>query len=182
MPAYELKINGQVRKLDVAADTPLLWVLRDQLELVGTKFGCGISQCGACTVHLNGVPTRSCMTRVANVGEAAVTTIEGLSPDGSHPVQKAWVRLDVPQCGYCQAGQIMAAAALLAQNQKPSESDIDSAMGGNLCRCCTYPRIRRAVQEAAAAMRGEKLSDAAGVELTAGLASLNCTASGEVRA
>ncbi len=109
MAVYELKVNGQLRKVDVAADTPLLWALRDQLELVGTKYGCGISQCGACTVHVNGVPTRSCITRVAKVEGAEITTIEGLSPDGSHPAQKAWVRLDVPQCGYCQAGQLMSA-------------------------------------------------------------------------
>ena len=182
MPAYELKINGQVRKLNVAADTPLLWALRDELDLVGTKYGCGLNQCGACTVHVNGVATRSCMTRVSNVGSAAITTIEGLSPDGSHPVQKAWVRLDVPQCGYCQAGQIMSAVALLAKNQQPSDADIDAALSGNLCRCCTYPRIRRAVQEAAAAMRGEALSDSAGVEMTAGLACESCASQRELQA
>jgi isoquinoline 1-oxidoreductase subunit alpha len=182
MPAYELKINGQSRKAEVAADTPLLWVLRDHLDLVGTKYGCGISQCGACTVHVDGVPKRSCMLRVANVGGAEVTTIEGLSPDGSHPVQKAWVRLDVPQCGYCQAGQIMSAAALLAKNSKPTDADIDDAMSGNVCRCCTYPRIRRAVQEAAAALRGEKLSDAAGVEMTAGVACASCPDRGNLPA
>lgn len=174
MPVYELKINGQPRKIDVPADTPLLWALRDQLDLVGTKFGCGMSLCGACTVHVNGVPTRSCTTRVSNVGAAAVTTIEGLSADGSHPLQKAWIKFDVPQCGYCQAGQIMTAAALLAQNPKPSEADIDAALGGNLCRCGTYPRIRRAVLEAAAVMRGEKPPETAGVVMTAGLACTTC--------
>lgn len=176
MPAYDLKINGQSRSVDVAADTPLLWVLRDTLDLVGTKFGCGLAQCGACTVHLNGRPERSCTLRVSQVGNRAVTTIEGLSPDGSHPLQKAWLKHDVPQCGYCQAGQIMAAAALLAENNKPTDADIDAAMSGNLCRCATYLRIRKAILDAAATMRGEKAADAGGVNATAGLACTNlCT-------
>ncbi len=173
MPTYELKVNGALRKVDVAADTPLLWVLRDSLDLVGTKFGCGLSQCGACTVHLNGGAIRSCQTRVAAVASGAVTTIEGLSPDGSHPLQRAWIKHDVPQCGYCQAGQIMTAAALLAQNNKPTDAEIDAALAGNLCRCGTYPRIRRAVREAAAALRGEKLTET-GVDVTAGLAASTC--------
>lgn len=149
MPKYTLNVNGQSRSVEVAADTPLLWVLRDSLELVGTKFGCGIGKCGACTVHINGVPTRSCMTTAAQVGRKQVTTIEGLSPDGSHPLQKAWVDLDVAQCGYCQAGQIMTAAALLKENPKPTDQDIDDAMEGNLCRCATYLRIRAGIKHAA---------------------------------
>jgi isoquinoline 1-oxidoreductase subunit alpha len=149
MPKYTLNVNGQSKTVDVAADTPLLWVLRDSLELVGTKFGCGIGKCGACTVHLNGVPTRSCMTTAAQVGRKQITTIEGLSADGSHPLQKAWVDLDVAQCGYCQAGQIMTAAALLKENPKPNDQDIDDAMEGNLCRCATYLRIRAGIKQAA---------------------------------
>jgi isoquinoline 1-oxidoreductase alpha subunit len=149
MPKYTLNINGQPRTVDVASDTPLLWVLRDNLELVGTKFGCGIGKCGACTVHLNGVPTRACMTTVNTVGRKQVVTIEGLSADGSHPLQKAWCELDVAQCGYCQAGQIMTAAALLKENPKPTDQDIDDAMDGNLCRCATYLRIRAGIKLAA---------------------------------
>jgi isoquinoline 1-oxidoreductase alpha subunit len=144
-----LKINGVTRTVDVPGDMPLLWVLRDVLDLKGTKFGCGISQCGACTVQLNGQPIRSCRRAISTVANADVTTIEGLSPDGSHPVQRAWQELDVPQCGYCQAGQIMSAAALLKRNPKPTDADIDAAMSGNICRCATYLRIRQAIHSAA---------------------------------
>ena len=147
--AIDFTVNGKPTSVDVAPDTPLLWVLRDELDLKGTKFGCGVSQCGACTVHVGGVATRSCATAVSRVAGAAVTTIEGLSADGSHPLQKAWEEIDVPQCGYCQAGQIMSAAALLARNPKPTDADIDSAMNGNLCRCATYLRIRQAIHKAA---------------------------------
>jgi len=153
MPAYTLKVNGQTRKVEAASDTPLLWVLRDHLELVGTKYGCGIGQCGACTVHLNGVPMRSCQMPVATVAGMQITTIEGLSPDGSHPLQKAWCDHDVPQCGYCQAGQIMTAAALLKGSPNPTEEEIDGAMAGNLCRCGTYVRIKAAIKDAAATMQ-----------------------------
>jgi isoquinoline 1-oxidoreductase alpha subunit len=154
MPHYSLNVNGQARTLDVPADTPLLWALRDNLNLVGTKFGCGMGLCGACTVHLNGTPTRSCQTPVSSVGTASVTTIEGLSPDGSHPLQKAWCDHDVPQCGYCQAGQIMSAAALLKNNPQPTDADIDTALAGNICRCGTYVRIHAAVKDAAAMAQG----------------------------
>ena len=143
------KVNGKPTTVDVPADMPLLWVLRDALDMKGTKFGCGAAQCGACTVHLNGNPTRSCVLPVSAVANADVTTVEGLSPDGSHPLQRAWDELDVPQCGYCQAGQLMSAAALLARQPKPSDADIDTAMNGNLCRCATYPRIRAAIHRAA---------------------------------
>jgi isoquinoline 1-oxidoreductase alpha subunit len=146
---YTLKINGQSKQVDVPADMPLLWVLRDVLNLKGTKFGCGVGACGACTVQLNGRAVRACSTQVSSVGNQEVKTIEGLSPDGSHPLQKAWMELDVPQCGYCQAGQIMNAAALLARNSNPSDADIDAAMTGNLCRCGTYLRIRKAIHLAA---------------------------------
>jgi len=146
---YTLKINGQSKQVDVPADTPLLWVLRDVLNMKGTKFGCGIGACGACTVQLNGNAVRACQTQVSRVGNQEVKTIEGLSPDGSHPLQKAWMELDVPQCGYCQAGQLMSASALLAKNPKPSNADIDSAMTGNVCRCGTYVRIREAIHLAA---------------------------------
>jgi isoquinoline 1-oxidoreductase alpha subunit len=146
---YTLKINGQSRTVDVPADMPLLWVLRDVLNMKGTKFGCGIGACGACTVHMNGRAVRACQTQVSSVGNQEIKTIEGLSADGSHPLQKAWLELDVPQCGYCQAGQIMTAAALLERNAKPSDADIDSAMTGNLCRCGTYIRIRKAIHLAA---------------------------------
>src|SRR4030095_15231967 len=150
---FTLNINGKTSTVDVPGDMPLLWVLRDVVNLKGTKFGCGIGQCGACTVQLSGRAVRSCQTPVSMVGNAAVTTIEGLSPDGSHPLQRAWQDLDVPQCGYCQAGQIMSAAALLATNPKPSDADIDRAMNGNLCRCGTYLRIRQAIHKAASAPR-----------------------------
>lgn len=148
MPEFTLSVNGQSRTVNVPRDMPLLWVLRDSLGLTGTKFGCGIAQCGACTVHLDGVPTRSCDTPVSTVGNRPIITIEGLSSDGSHPVQRAWIAEDVPQCGYCQSGQVMAAAALLAAHPHPSDADIDAAMT-NICRCGTYQRIRRAVHRAA---------------------------------
>ncbi len=142
------KVNGKPATVDVPPDMPLLWVLRDVLDLKGTKFGCGMAQCGACTVHVGGEPTRSCVTPVSRVQGADVTTIEGLSPDGSHALQRAWQELDVPQCGYCQAGQLMSAAALLAKHPKPTDADIDAAMNGNLCRCATYLRIRQAIHRA----------------------------------
>lgn len=146
-----LQINGKSYDIgDLDPSTPLLWVLRDELGLVGTKFGCGIAQCGACTVHLNGTPVRSCTLPVGNVGDQAVTTIEGLATDDVlHPLQQAWIDLDVPQCGYCQAGQLMSAAALLRENASPSDDDIDRAMSGNICRCGTYVRIRKAIHTAA---------------------------------
>ena len=144
-----LKVNGQIRTVDAPPDMPLLWVLRDLLDLPGTKFGCGVGQCGACTVHLKGVAIKSCSIPVSAVKGAEITTIEGLSSDGSHPLQEAWQEIDVPQCGYCQAGQIMAAAALLAKKPKPTDADIDQAMNGNLCRCATYLRIRKAIHRAA---------------------------------
>jgi isoquinoline 1-oxidoreductase alpha subunit len=153
---YTLNVNGQSRTVDVMPDTPLLWVLRDTLELPGTKFGCGVGQCGACTIHLNGVPTRACMTPVSTVGRMKVTTIEGLAASEAklHPVQQAWCELDVAQCGYCQAGQIMTAAALLKDNPKPTDEDIDGAMAGNLCRCGTYTRIRAGIKRAAELANG----------------------------
>ena len=143
------KVNGKPRTVDVPGEMPLLWVLRDVLDLKGTKFGCGIGQCGACSVHVNGTLVRSCQRRAATVDGADVTTIEGLSPDGSHPLQRAWEELDVPQCGYCQAGQLMSAAALLASKPNPTDADIDQAMNGNICRCATYLRIRQAIHRAA---------------------------------
>ena len=143
------RVNGKPTTVDVPSDMPLLWVLRDVLDLPGTKFGCGIAQCGACTVHLNGTAVRACTTPVSAAAGAEVTTIEGLSPDGSHPLQLAWQELDVPQCGYCQAGQIMSAAALLERNPSPSDAEIDQALAGNICRCATYTRIRAAVHQAA---------------------------------
>jgi isoquinoline 1-oxidoreductase subunit alpha len=143
-------VNGKPASVDVAPDMPLLWVLRDVLDLKGTKYGCGISQCGACTVHVKGVATRSCVLPVSAVRGAEITTIEGLSPDGTHPLQRAWEELDIPQCGYCQAGQLMSAAALLAKTPKPTDADIDAAMNGNLCRCATYLRIRQGIHRAAA--------------------------------
>jgi len=146
---YTLLVNGASTSVDVDSDTPLLWVLRDHLNLTGTKFGCGVGQCGACTVHLDGQATRSCQWIVRDVGARHITTIEGLSADGSHPVQRAWVREQVPQCGYCQVGQIMSAAALLAGTPHPTDADIDAAMAGNICRCGTYQRIRRAIHAAA---------------------------------
>ena len=147
--SIKLTVNGRAHDVDAAPDVPLLWVLRDVLDLKGTKFGCGIALCGACTVHLDGEPARSCQLPVASVGAKKITTIEGLSPDGSHPLQKAWQELDVPQCGYCQAGQIMTAAALLRRNPNPKDADIDAAMAGNLCRCATYLRIREGIKKAA---------------------------------
>ncbi len=152
----QLNVNGTVREVDAPEDMPLLWVLRDVLGLTGTKFGCGMAQCGACTVHLDGQATRSCVLPVSAVAGRMVTTIEGLSPDGSHPVQKAWVDADVVQCGYCQPGQIMSAAALVAQNPNPSDADIDAALAGNICRCGTYQRVREAVRTAAAQRRASR--------------------------
>jgi len=156
-----LLINGTRHEVDADESTPLLWVLRDSLGLTGTKFGCGIAACGACTVHVDGVAIRSCVTPVASVADKSVTTIEGLSTDNSHPVQEAWIALDVPQCGYCQSGQIMSAVALLAKNPEPSDADIDSAMSGNLCRCGTYLRVRQAIKDAARRMprRSNPLQD-----------------------
>jgi isoquinoline 1-oxidoreductase alpha subunit len=149
MAQYSLYVNGSVKTVDVDPSTPMLWVLRDHLDLVGTKFGCGIAQCGACTIHLNGTAVRSCQLPVSSVGNGEVVTIEGISEDGDHPVQLAWIKEDVPQCGYCQAGQIMSATALLKQNPNPTDEEIESAMAGNLCRCGTYIRIKKAVKEAA---------------------------------
>jgi isoquinoline 1-oxidoreductase alpha subunit len=148
-----LSVNGRKFDLDIEPETPLLWVIRDEIGLTGTKYGCGIAQCGACTVHLDGQAVRSCSLRVGDVGEQKVTTIEGLSPDRKHPVQQAWVAEDVPQCGYCQSGQIMAAAAFLASTPNPSDADIDDGLT-NICRCGTYPRIRAAVHRAAALIKG----------------------------
>jgi isoquinoline 1-oxidoreductase alpha subunit len=150
-----LRINGNPVEVDVAPDTPLLWVLRDTLGLQGTKFGCGLGLCGACTVHVAGAPVRSCQTPVSAVGDYEITTIEGLSADGSHPVQRAWLQVDVPQCGYCQSGQIMSAAALVANNRAPTDADIDAAMTGNICRCGTYDRIRAAIKRAAELAGGQ---------------------------
>jgi isoquinoline 1-oxidoreductase alpha subunit len=149
MPVYTLNVNGKALKVDVAADTPLLWVLRDNLRLVGTKFGCGIGSCGACTVHLNGNSTRACLTPVSSVGASKVITIEGLSEKGDHPLQQAWDEVDVPQCGYCQAGQIMTAAAFLKKTPKPTDDQIKAALDANLCRCGTHMRIISAVRKAA---------------------------------
>ena len=147
----KLKVNGKQYSIQALPDTPLLWALRDNLGLTGTKFGCGVGLCGACTVHVNGEATRSCITPVSSVVGKSITTIEGLSADGSHPVQKAWIADDVPQCGYCHPGQIMSAAALLAKKPSPTDADIDAAMSGNICRCGTYQRIRRAIHRAAGA-------------------------------
>jgi isoquinoline 1-oxidoreductase subunit alpha len=143
------QLNGETKTVDAPAEMPLLWVLRDMLDLKGTKYGCGSGLCGACTVHVNGIPARSCQRPMSRVQGVRVTTIEGLSPDGSHPLQKAWQELDVPQCGYCQAGQLMQAAALLRNNPKPTDADIDNAMSNNICRCATYTRIREAIKTAA---------------------------------
>jgi isoquinoline 1-oxidoreductase subunit alpha len=148
MPVYQLAVNGKKLHVDVAADTPVLWVLRDHLQLTGTKFGCGIGQCGACTIHLNGAAVRSCSLPVSAVNDKAITTIEGLSANGDHPLQLLWDEVDVPQCGYCQAGQIMTAAALLKRNPKPTLQQIENTMHGNICRCGAYHRIREAVLEA----------------------------------
>ncbi|MEO6103503.1 MAG: (2Fe-2S)-binding protein [Pseudoxanthomonas sp.] len=150
----KLNVNGNEREVEAPADMPLLWVLRDLMGLTGTKFGCGIAQCGACTVHVEGAPLRSCITPVAAVAGKKITTIEGLSANGEHPVQQAWLELDVVQCGYCQSGQIMSAVALLAVIPKPTDTDIDQALSGNLCRCGTYPRIRAAVHRAAELDKG----------------------------
>ncbi len=149
MATFELNINGTKQQVDVDPATPMLWVLRDHLDLVGTKFGCGIAQCGACTIHIDGNAVRSCQLPVSRVGEKAITTIEGLSEKGDHPLQEAWLEHDVPQCGYCQAGQIMNAASLLKNNPNPSDADIDAAMNGNICRCGTYTRIKAAIKTAA---------------------------------
>ncbi len=149
MSKYTLHVNGKAQVVDVEPDTPLLWALRDTLGLVGTKYGCGLGQCGACTVHLDGVPARSCLTPVSSVGKQKITTIEGLDTNARHPLQLAWQELDVPQCGYCQAGQIMSACALLKQHPAPSDAQIDEAMAGNLCRCATYTRIRAGIHRAA---------------------------------
>lgn len=149
MPAYTITVNGNKQTVDVSPDTPLLWVLRDELDLVGTKYGCGIAQCGACTVHANGLAVRSCSLPVSAVVDQEITTIEGLDEGAMHPLQQAWREHDVPQCGYCQAGQIMNAAALLKDNADPTDADIDVAMYGNLCRCGTYTRIKAAVKTAA---------------------------------
>jgi isoquinoline 1-oxidoreductase subunit alpha len=149
MAKYNLKINGQARQVDVDPTTPILWILRDHLNLPGTKYGCGVAACGACTIHLNGSAVRSCQLPVSSVGNKEITTIEGLSANGDHPVQKAWLELDVAQCGYCQAGQIMSAAALLKTKPNPGDADIEAAMTGNICRCGTYLRIKEAVKSAA---------------------------------
>ena len=153
MAQFTLSINGAKHSVDVSPDTPILWVLRDHIKLVGTKYGCGIAQCGACTVHLEGAAIRSCSVPVSEVGDKAITTIEGLSEKGDHPLQKAWVENDVPQCGYCQAGQIMNAASLLNMIPNPSDQEIDGAMNGNICRCGTYIRIKKAIKSAAAEMQ-----------------------------
>lgn len=147
--AYTLNVNGKTQTVDVPGDMPLLWVLRDTMHLYGTKYGCGVGQCGACTVHMRGRATRACQVQVQNAVNVPIVTIEGLSPTGTHPLQQAWMDLDVPQCGYCQAGQLMSAAALLATTPKPTDSDIDTAMSGNLCRCGTYTRIREGIKRAA---------------------------------
>ena len=147
--AFKLNVNGKSAMVDATGDKPLLWVIRDILNLKATKYGCGIGQCGACTVHLNGKAVRSCQTPLSAVGSQSITTLEGLSPNGTHPVQLAWQEIDVPQCGYCQVGQMMSAAALLSKTPRPSDKDIDSAMNGNLCRCGTYLRIRQAIHKAA---------------------------------
>jgi len=154
MARYTLRVNGTSHRVEAPPDMPLLWVLRDLVGLTGTRYGCGVSQCGACTVHLGGSAVRSCVTPVSAVGGAEVTTIEGLSDDGSHPVQRAWIAEEVPQCGYCQSGQIMSAAALLGRTPDPTDEDIDQAMSGNLCRCGTYDRIRKAIHRAASEAKG----------------------------
>ncbi len=154
MAAFRIKVNGQSHDVDVLPDTPLLWVLRDTLKFTGTKFGCGVAQCGACTVYLDGSPLRSCSMPVSGIGDSEITTIEGLDGKEAAAVQKAWVARDVPQCGYCQSGQIMSAIALLQANKKPTDRDIDLAMNGNICRCATYVRIRAAIHDAAKSLEG----------------------------
>ncbi len=149
MPTYQLKINGESRTIEASEDTPVLWILRDHLNLVGTKYGCGVALCGTCTIHLDGNAVRSCVLTMAQVEGRSITTIEGLSKDGSHPVQQAWKEVDVPQCGYCQTGQIMTASAFLEKNPNPSSQEIKNAMNGNICRCAAYNRIHRAVEVAA---------------------------------
>jgi isoquinoline 1-oxidoreductase subunit alpha len=156
--AIEFTLNGKPESIDVSPDMPLLWVLRDTLNMTGTKFGCGAGLCGACTVHINGEARRSCQTPASSVAGKKVTTIEGLSADGSHPVQQAWMEVDVPQCGYCQSGQIMSAVALLSKKSNPTDSDIDEAMSGNICRCGTYQRIRKAIHRAAAVQAGKAVA------------------------
>ncbi len=151
--SVKFQVNGKAVNATAEPDTPLLWVIRDELGMTGTKFGCGIAQCGACTVHVNGVAVRSCQTPLSTVSGKKVSTVEGLSKNNSHPLQMAWIKHDVPQCGYCQSGQLMSASALLANNKNPSDSDIDAAMAGNICRCGTYPRIRAAIKDAASTMR-----------------------------
>ena len=151
--SVNFQVNGKAVNATAEPDTPLLWVIRDELGMTGTKFGCGIAQCGACTVHVNGVPVRSCQTPLSTVSGKKVSTVEGLSSNNSHPLQMAWIKHDVPQCGYCQSGQLMSASALLANNKNPSDADIDAAMAGNICRCGTYPRIRAAIKDAASTMR-----------------------------
>ena len=151
-----LTVNGEKHDIDADPEMPLLWALRDLIKLTGTKYGCGIAQCGACTIHIDGQPARACVTPVSAAVGTEIRTIEGLSPDATHPVQRAWIELDVVQCGYCQSGQVMAAAALLEQNPSPTDSDIDAAMNGNICRCGTYPRIRAAVKRAAELKRGSQ--------------------------
>jgi isoquinoline 1-oxidoreductase alpha subunit len=153
MPRYALNVNGQPCGIDAPADTPLLWVLRDHLRLTGTKFGCGVGACGACTVHLDGVAARSCQTPISALAQVAITTIEGLDPAGNHPLQRAWCEHDVAQCGYCQAGQVMCAAALLKTRPSPTDEEISQALAGNLCRCGTYHRIRDAIKSAAETMK-----------------------------
>jgi aerobic-type carbon monoxide dehydrogenase small subunit (CoxS/CutS family) len=152
--AFTLTVNGMAHEVDVEPETPLLWVLRDTIGLTGTKYGCGIAQCGACTVHIDGQPSKSCNITAASTVGRSITTIEGLSPDASHPVQVAWLSNTVPQCGFCQSGQIMSAAALLAQNNNPSDAEIDAAMAGNICRCATYVAIRRAIHDASSVLAG----------------------------
>ena len=156
--AISFTLNGKSQSVDVDPQMPLLWVLRDTLSMTGTKFGCGMALCGACTVHINGEAARSCITPISSVGGKKITTIEGLSADGSHPVQRAWVEIDVPQCGYCQCGQIMSAAALLSKKPSPSDAEIDDFMSGNICRCGTYQRIRKAIHRAAELQSGQSKS------------------------
>ena len=165
--SYNLIVNGQPVTVDVPAETPLLWVIRDILDLKGTKYGCGMALCGCCTVHINGEATRSCTTAISAAADKHVTTLEGLSEDGTHPVQLAWEEMDVPQCGYCQAGQIMSAAALLAKHPHPTDAEIDAAMDGNICRCGTYLRIRKAIHRAAEMHAKQQTAEAVPADLTA---------------